>query len=312
MTKNDIPKVAIITRTKDRPIFLERAIKSVLKQTFKDYVHVILNDGGNKKKVESILKKYPAKNRVIIHNANSVGLTRALNQAITSVDSEYVTILDDDDAWNKDRLKLNIELINELGSEATVVPMEIVVEDVVDGSIIEVERIPHPQSWSGEVSLYKQLHQNFLSNGCIMYKRNIYNLLGGYDESLTAAEDWDFGIRLMKICDVDQVLSDQALVYYHQRPLLEDEILGNSVHSGVRNQERTIMIIRNRYLREDLKNGTLGAGYIMNDIENSLNSIARLEGHVNRGVEEIKKELASIDERKVSNKIKRAVKDIIK
>ena len=39
-------KVAIITRTKDRPLLLERAIQSVESQTYSDYVHVILNDGG--------------------------------------------------------------------------------------------------------------------------------------------------------------------------------------------------------------------------------------------------------------------------
>ena len=50
-----IPKVAIITRTKDRSKFLERAVQSVLQQTMKDYVHVILNDGGAKNEVNKLL-----------------------------------------------------------------------------------------------------------------------------------------------------------------------------------------------------------------------------------------------------------------
>jgi glycosyltransferase involved in cell wall biosynthesis len=51
-------KVAVITRTKDRPLLLERAIKSVHNQTFKDYVHIIINDGGDSIALEKFLKTY--------------------------------------------------------------------------------------------------------------------------------------------------------------------------------------------------------------------------------------------------------------
>lgn len=277
------PTVAIITRTKNRPLFLERAIKSVLAQSEQDFVHVILNDGGNRLDVENVLAKYPDDRRTVIHNKSSVGLVQALNQAISAADSEYVCILDDDDAWHKDRILLGREAIVQHKSVASVVPMEIVVEDVNEkGGINEVERLPHPESWSGEVSLYKQAHRNFLSNGAIMYKRSVYNELGGYDEGLATAEDWDFGIRLMLKYDVEQVLSDVALVYYHQRPNVKDDNIGNSVHAGVREQERTIMALRNSYLRKDLAKGKLGVGFLMNDIEQNLNNVVRLEGHINR------------------------------
>ena len=46
-------KVAVITRTKDRPIFLKRALLSVSSQTFSDYIHVVVNDGGTKRRRRS-------------------------------------------------------------------------------------------------------------------------------------------------------------------------------------------------------------------------------------------------------------------
>lgn len=286
MPKADLPTVAIITRTKDRIKFLERAIQSVLQQTAKNYIHVVLNDGGDERKVESLLEKYPDKNRVVIHNKESVGITPALNQAVKSVDSEYVTILDDDDAWHPDRLKLALETMRLRKTVVCVVPMETVIEDVwEDGEIIEIERKPHSESWTGEISLYKQAHRNYLSNGAIMYSRKIYDQLGGYDESLKVAEDWDFGIRLMLQHNVEQVIVDHALVYYHQRPSIKDGPEGNSVHAGAREQERAIMILRNNYLRKDLEQGKIGVGYIMNDIEQGLNNVVRLEGHINRATE---------------------------
>ncbi len=42
--------VTVITRTKNRTLLLERAIKSVLAQTREDWTHVIVNDGGDFRK----------------------------------------------------------------------------------------------------------------------------------------------------------------------------------------------------------------------------------------------------------------------
>ena len=276
-------KVAIITRTKNRPQFLRRAIESVRRQTYKHYVHVILNDGGDKAAVEAVLKELPDNQRLVIHNKQSVGLAAALNQAIQASEGDYICILDDDDTWHLDRLSIGVESMESMGSRANIIPMEIVVEGIDrDGNPVEIERMPHPESWCGEVSLYKQAHRNYLSNGAIMYERSLYDELGGYDETLPTAEDWDFGIRMILATDVEQVISRDALMYYNQRPAVKDESLGNSVHAGVREQERAIMKLRNKYLREDISKGTIGVGFIMNDVENSLINVERIEGHINQ------------------------------
>lgn len=310
------PKVAIITRTKNRPEFLKRAIESVKRQTYKDYVHVILNDGGDKKAVEKAVSGLSGDKYQLIHNKDSVGITPALNQAIKASKSEYIAILDDDDAWHPDRLKLSVETLESKGAVASVSPMEIVVEDVGgNGEIREVSRSPHPESWTGEVSLYKQAHRNFLSNGAIFYKRSVYDELGGYDEALAVAEDWDFGIRLMLKYDVEQVTSDKALVYYHQRPEVKDEILGNSVHAGVCEQERSIMRVRNKHLREDIAKGVFGVGFIMNDSEQNLINVVRLEGHVNYQADRVQRELEEslknyLDQKIEENRATRRLRNI--
>ena len=50
-----VTQVAVITRTKDRPILLRRAIESVLRQSFGEWVHVIINDGGNPSTVDFLV-----------------------------------------------------------------------------------------------------------------------------------------------------------------------------------------------------------------------------------------------------------------
>ena len=51
-------KVDIIMRTKDRPIFLERAIKDVIDQSYKNWFLCIVNDGRKAFEVDKILQKW--------------------------------------------------------------------------------------------------------------------------------------------------------------------------------------------------------------------------------------------------------------
>ncbi|HRE18551.1 MAG TPA: glycosyltransferase family A protein, partial [Rhodocyclaceae bacterium] len=51
------PAVAVITRTKNRPLMLARALDSVSRQTFRDALWVIVNDGGEPATVELIAEQ---------------------------------------------------------------------------------------------------------------------------------------------------------------------------------------------------------------------------------------------------------------
>lgn len=314
MAKFKRPITAIITRTKNRNVLLERAIKSVLAQTSKDYIHVILNDGGDKKAVESLLKKYPDTNRKVIHNQESAGLTKALNQAIRAVESDYVAILDDDDTWHTDRVeKVNEYLYKNTKEPVVVVCMDRVIEELNDdGTITEVSR----NRWHGgvtEVSLYDQALDNYLSNGAVTYRRSLYEELNGYDESLDVAEDWDFGIRCMLKYDV--LFLPEVLSYYHHRPSAKGDS-GNSVFAGVDTHHRNLVKLRNRYLRSDISNGSFGIGFIMNHLHGlrrivqegdtrSDERIVRLEGHINYTIENLRSDLSkSIDSASLYRTIK--------
>lgn len=291
------PKLALITRTKNRNVLLERALMSVATQTSNDFIHVILNDGGDKSAVEELLKKYPANNRHVIHNRASVGLTVALNQAIRAVDSEYIAVLDDDDTIAPTRIEATVKYLEETSAPAIVNFMDRVIERVENGKIEELSR----ERWHEgvvTVSLYKQCLDNYISNGCVTYRRDVYDELGGYDEGLDVAEDWDFGIRILLKHDIDFLITDEPLSLYHHRPE-QKGYEGNSVFAGIDTHTRNLQKLRNKYLRQDIINRSFGIGYIMNSLADAreqyglkeradLEKVIRLEGHMNRTTEEIK------------------------
>ena len=82
---------------------LTRAVESVLAQTDSDFLHVIVNDGGDKARLESLLQ--PCTERyngrlLLIDNDRSLGMEAASNIGIRSSASTYVAIHDDDDSWH--------------------------------------------------------------------------------------------------------------------------------------------------------------------------------------------------------------------
>src|SRR5690606_31325740 len=94
-------KIGIITRTKNRPILLRRALQSVVNQTLEDWQLVVVNDGGEKGPVDALFKEFSAafKGRAqVIHNPQSQGMEAASNIGLDALKTEYAMVHDDDDS----------------------------------------------------------------------------------------------------------------------------------------------------------------------------------------------------------------------
>lgn len=295
------PKIVVVTRTKNRTVLLKRALESVQAQTMRDFVQVIVNDGGDKTAVEKLVKKYPKETIHVIHNDISVGHTRALNQGVKALKSTYVAILDDDDSWSPDCLENVVPFLDTTGAKGAVVVMDRIIEEVKGANITEISR----NRWlPGQkyISLYKQCIDNYLATNCFVYRRDAYDELGGYDEKLGVAEDWDFGLRFLMKYDVELLQTERPLAFYHHRPEMTGDS-GNSVFAGVASHQYHQNMLANKYLRDDIQKGVFGIGYIINSLkydreaalakrQQELEDVVRLEGHVNYAADGIKQDVA--------------------
>lgn len=262
----DIPKFAVITRTKDRGILLERAIKSVHQQTMKDFVHVIINDAGDPAVVDALVEKYHdiIHGRVrVIHNTQSAGMEAATNKAVKSVDSVFIAIHDDDDSWHPTCLQEAMAHLETHSAMGVVVTADKVIERMVGTTVhtVSVERwLPGTKT----IGLYEMCSDNYATPITFLYRRSVFERIGYYDESLQVCGDWDFGIRFLRTFEVDFLPTEYALAYYHLRPESSGQT-GNSVYDG--REAYYINRIANKYLREDLATGGLGVGYIFNTMQ---------------------------------------------
>lgn len=267
---NTLPKAAIITRTKDRVVLLERAIRSVHSQTMTDFIHVIINDAGSKAAVDELVGRYSelTQGRVkVIHNSESRGMEAASNKAIQAVDSTYVAVHDDDDTWHPEFLERTVKLLEESGGMGVVVKADKITEEVVGDR--EIKRIK-TESWMSDlrvINLYRQCIDNQMTPITFLYRRSIFDEIGYYDETLPVLGDWDFGIRFLQKYDVEFLDPGFALANYHHRKYIPGSDANNSFGSGTEKHRYYSNKLINRYLRQELAEGRLGVGYIMSKLK---------------------------------------------
>ncbi len=285
---NNIPKVAVITRTKDRAILLERAILSVHNQTMSDFIHVILNDAGDRKIVDELVEKYKGitKGRVkVIHNVKSKGLSAALNTAITAVESEYIAVHDDDDTWDKDFLKLTTEFLDDKKAQGVITVVDIVDEKIENNKVTIIKQGRALEPVKGVVSIYDQCLVNYATPITFVYRRSVYDEIQGYREEFEVAEDWDFTLRFLLKHDIHSLVTENALAFYHHRVSSTGDDLNSIFIDGGSKFDAHINRIANHYLREEIKTGKLGLGYMIESVRHNFNAMKSqadsLNGRIN-------------------------------
>jgi len=241
-------KTAIITRTKDRAIFLERAAISVANQTNQNYDWIVVNDGGELKPVEEIINNslVDPSRVLIVHHNKSKGMEAASNSGIRSSTSKFIVIHDDDDTWEPKFLEKTVSFLikNSKKYKGVITKTWYVSEEVRGNQIIIHNKIPY-QDWVDRVVLAEMLVSNFFPPIAFVFDREIYEKLGGFDESLPVLGDWDFNIRFLLHGDIGVI--PEFLANYHHRDVGQD--FRNSVLDAQRLHAEYNAILRNKYLR---------------------------------------------------------------
>ena len=97
-------KISIITVTKNSQKYLKENIESVLSQNYKNYEHIIV-DGNSSDNTLKIIESF--KNKIkLIKNYNDRGLYHAMNVGIKNASGDIIGILNSDDVYFKNSLKL--------------------------------------------------------------------------------------------------------------------------------------------------------------------------------------------------------------
>lgn len=177
------PLVSAIIPTCNRAELLKRAIDSVFDQTWKNLELVVVDDASDDD-TQQVLNKVAEKGQVkVIRNNESKGAAASRNIAIEHASGEFIAGLDDDDFWRPKRIELLMDGFEE-GCSA------VCSNDRMDFGEKEIVWKKKPV-----ITLNDLLYYNMVGNQ-VLTRREYIISVGGYDESLPSAQDYDLWIRL--------------------------------------------------------------------------------------------------------------------
>ena len=93
---------------------LRKSVESILQQTYKDYEFIICNDGSTNNTLEELKKIAQSDSRIkIISYEKNRGLNHALNECLAVSQGKYIARQDDDDVSKPERLKKQVQFLDE-------------------------------------------------------------------------------------------------------------------------------------------------------------------------------------------------------
>ena len=152
-------------------LFLEKAILSVLNQTYKDWLLILLHDGGTDGSL-SIAQKFTYDPRIkLISDGKNRGLIYRLNQSVEMARTKYYARMDADDIMHPERIKRQLEILEKnehidvLGTAAYSIDKDDRIRGVrgkYDNELIPCKGFIHP-SITGRTSWFKTNKYNSLA-----------------------------------------------------------------------------------------------------------------------------------------------------
>jgi glycosyltransferase involved in cell wall biosynthesis len=108
-TTSAAPEISVVIPTRGRALFAERAVRSVLAQSFQDFEIVVVIDGPDLETSEAMRQCLDERLHVI-HLGENVGGSEARNIGVRFARGKWIALLDDDDEWFPDKLERQREL----------------------------------------------------------------------------------------------------------------------------------------------------------------------------------------------------------
>ena len=216
----ETPAVSVIMPVYNGAKYLREAVDSILRQSFRDFEFIILDDGSTDSTWE-ILQSYDSPSVVLLHNEENIGLPRSLNKALAVARGKYIARIDADDTAEPNRLERQLAFLQhhpEVGLLGT--GSKMLYED------LGYERLRRPPLTNLELRS-ALVRRNPFMHSSVMMPRRVLEVVGGYNERLVKSIDYDLWVRigsnyrLANLPDVLAIKRAHGQAYYRRFALQE-------------------------------------------------------------------------------------------
>jgi len=170
--------------------FVSKAIESILNQTLKNFEFIIVDDGSTDNTVD-ILTSYQDP-RIKIISQKNIGLTASLNKAIKIAQGKFIARLDADEVSIDYRLEKQVAFLLKNENVGVVGSQFINIDK--NGKRLYRSKLPLNDS-----EIRKELlKQNQLAHGSVMIRKEVFNIVGYYNETFRYVQDYELWGRIAK------------------------------------------------------------------------------------------------------------------
>lgn len=207
--KSSIPRLSIITISKDDPIGLTNTLKSVASQTYSDFEHILVLSGRSRELT------LPIDYRLRVLSDAEPGISNALNTGVQAARGEWVQFLNGGDSFvNPESLQCMIDQITKR------VDMVCSFAKVLQRSFT----IPRQKLRPGNDQFIYASHQASL------FRRCLFNKYGLFDTKIHIHMDLEWLIRLPK--DLNYIFVDKDTVYFDPHGISSTKVVVSSIEEA--------------------------------------------------------------------------------
>ena len=184
------PLISVIVPTYNSAIFLDRCLESIVNQTYKN-IELIVVDNNSTDNTKAIAKKYTS----LVFNQGPERSAQ-VNYGVLQSKGSFIYKIDSDFVLDPLVIEQCVEQVNQ-GFEA------VVVHNSPDTRISWIAKIR-----KFEVDMYKY---DITHSSARFVSKRVYNLIGGFDSKITAAEDYDFQNKINRAKIATSFVDAEAL-----------------------------------------------------------------------------------------------------
>lgn len=182
------PRVSVVIPTRNRAGLVPAAVRTALAQSHRDLEVIVVDDASDDDTPAVLAALAAADGRVrAVRRETRGGAPRARNAGVRAARGRVIAFLDDDCVWDETKLAKQLPLL-------------------VEGRDVAYTRqaVRHSGRWivegkpAGPSPLESLLRTNFIGAPSLVVRRELFEEVGGFDESLPRLQDWDLLLRLAR------------------------------------------------------------------------------------------------------------------
>lgn len=255
----DKPLVSVVIPTYNRSQSVQKAIRSVLDQTYPIH-EVIIADDCSQDNTEEVVNKIQDTRIRYYRLPENRGAGGARNFGVEKAESDVIAFHDSDDEWVENKIEKQLEYWRshpECGLIYSAYEIKLPSGDCYT--------IPPKGEWgnlSGDI-YSRILLQNTIGAPTVLMNKRVFQEVGGFDESMRSLEDWDFALKvakkypigfvpevLLKVAGSEGGVSSNLGAYYQNRCYLLRKYRADYLATGM--FERTVQDILEKAKRDNL------------------------------------------------------------